>query len=146
MLGYTSSSIMNFRKFKRFLIVFLCVFLMLIPAFSSQAATEDNPGEALTVGVPADRCPIFYEDADTGEIVGIGVDLMRSAAKNAGYNATFKTIEEATLKDALDKQKQDSMQERQQAEQDKQNEIEAKENNQNPQGGMGGNSYDGKTW
>ena len=102
MLGYTSSSIMNFRKFKRFLIVFLCVFLMLIPAFSSKAATEDNPGEALTVGVPADRCPIFYEDADTGEIVGIGVDLMRSAAKKAGYNATFKAIEEATLKDALD--------------------------------------------
>ena len=102
MLGYTSSSIMYFRKLRRFLIVFLCVFLMLIPAFSSQAATEDNPGETLTVGVPKDRCPIFYKDADTGEIVGIGVDLMRSAAKNAGYNATFKAVEEDTLKDALD--------------------------------------------
>lgn len=56
------------------------------------------------------------------------------------------TKREDDLKDKLDDQKRDSMQERQQAEQDKQNEIEAKENNQNPQGGMGGNSYDGKTW
>jgi tetratricopeptide (TPR) repeat protein len=56
------------------------------------------------------------------------------------------TKREDDLKDKLDDQKRDSMQERQQAEQDKQNEIEAKENNQNPQGGMGGNNYDGKTW
>ena len=59
-------------------------------------------GETLTVGVPADRCPVFYRDADTGEIVGIGVDLMRAAAKEAGYGVSFRTIEESTLKDALD--------------------------------------------
>ncbi len=96
MKGNITSSI------KRFLVVFLCVFLALIPTFSSYAASEDGQGEALTVGVPTDRCPIFYQDADTGEIVGIGVDLMRSAAKNAGYSVTFKSLEEETLKDALD--------------------------------------------
>ena len=35
------------------------------------------------VGVPNDRCPVFY--VDNGELVGIGVDLMRDAAKEAGY-------------------------------------------------------------
>ena len=96
MKGNITSSI------KLLLILFLYVFLTLSCAVSSFAAAEDDQGEILTVGVPTDRCPIFYQDADTGEIVGIGVDLMRSAAKNAGYDVTFKSLEEATLKDALD--------------------------------------------
>ena len=37
------------------------------------AATGENEDNALMVGVPADQCPVFYQDADTGEIVGIGV-------------------------------------------------------------------------
>ena len=96
MKGNITSSI------KLLLILFLYVFLTLSCAVSSLAAAEDDQGEILTVGAPTDRCPIFYQDADTGEIVGIGVDLMRSAAKNAGYDVTFKSLEEATLKDALD--------------------------------------------
>ena len=40
--------------------------------------------EVLTVAVPTDRCPIFYIDQTTGEITGIGVDLMRIAAEDAG--------------------------------------------------------------
>ena len=63
---------------------------------------EAVSGEPLTVGVPKDRCPVFYEDPDTGEIVGIGADLMRIAAEKAGYDVTFKVVEEPTLKDALD--------------------------------------------
>ena len=56
----------------------------------------------LTVGVPADRCPVFYRDTKTGQITGIGVDLMRFAAKKAGYTVSFRVIEEETLPQALD--------------------------------------------
>ncbi|MBP3242146.1 MAG: EAL domain-containing protein [Oribacterium sp.] len=57
--------------------------------------------EQLVVGVPTDRCPMFYRD-DSGEIVGIGVDLMEAAAEEAGYRAVFVELEEPTLKAALD--------------------------------------------
>ena len=68
----------------------------------SETAAAPVTAETLTVGVPADRCPVFYQDAKTGEVTGIGVDLMRSAAENAGYDVTFKVVEEKTLKEALD--------------------------------------------
>lgn len=61
----------------------------------------------LTVGVPADRCPMFYTDHDSGEIVGIGVDLMKAAAEKAGYDVTFEPISEKNLKDALDNEEYD---------------------------------------
>ena len=81
----------------------LCVIALLLcaaaPAFAD-SGTE--PGRVLTVGVPADRCPVFYEDAETGDIVGIGVDLLRSAAEAAGYGVVFRRIGEKTLKEALD--------------------------------------------
>ena len=59
-------------------------------------------GDTLTVGVPTDRCPVFYRNADTGEVTGIGADLMRAVAEEAGYAVTFRAIEEGTLKEALD--------------------------------------------
>ena len=61
----------------------------------------------LTVGVPIDRCPVFYNDSDSGEVVGIGVDLMRTAAEEAGFQATFIPIKEETLKAALDNEEYD---------------------------------------
>ena len=64
------------------------------------AAAEE--GKVLKVGVPVDRCPIFYLDESTHEIVGIGADLMIAAAENAGYTVSFTKIGEATLKEALD--------------------------------------------
>ena len=73
--------------------------LAAVPAFAEPA---EGSKESLTVGVPADRCPVFYADANTGEPTGIGVDLMRLAAENAGYDPTFRFLGEATLKDALD--------------------------------------------
>ncbi|MBR2208505.1 MAG: EAL domain-containing protein [Synergistaceae bacterium] len=86
------------RKEKRLLILLFCVIL-----FSNVVLTPaDSASEVLTVGVPANRCPIFYKDSDTDEIAGIGVDLILSAAKEAGYSVKFKAIEEKTLKDALD--------------------------------------------
>ena len=81
-----------------FSIVFsLGIFLM--PIFAS---SESNNNTKITVGVPADRCPMFYIDNDSGEIVGIGVDLMKSAAKEAGMDVTFVEISEQNLKEALD--------------------------------------------
>ncbi len=77
----------------------LSMSIAVIPAF---ATTEGSTGESLTVGVPANRCPVFYADPNTGEPVGIGVDLMRLAAENAGYSPTFRFVEEPTLKEALD--------------------------------------------
>ena len=71
------------------------------------ATTGENEDNALMVGVPADRCPVFYQDADTGEIVGIGVDLMRAVAENAGYDVSFICVEEPTLKEALDNEAYD---------------------------------------
>ena len=77
-----------------------CCFL-LVPASSATS------GETLTVGVPVDRCPVFYKDAATEEIVGIGTDLMRIAAEKAGYTVIFSPIGEGTLKDALDNEAYD---------------------------------------
>ena len=75
------------------------LFLSVVPAI---AATAEKSDHSLTVGVPVDRCPVFYVNSETSEITGIGVDLMRLAATDAGYDVTIKPIEEATLKDALD--------------------------------------------
>ena len=84
---------------KLLLCVIAVLSLMVIPAFAASGEETDN---TLTVGVPVDRCPVFYINSDTNEITGIGVDLMRLAANDAGYNVTFKPIEEKNLKDAMD--------------------------------------------
>ena len=89
------------RLTKRILTILFCLIIML-PIISIFAYSEGVKHESITVGVPVDRCPIFYLDAETGETVGIGVDLMRAAAEKAGLSVTFKRIEEETLKDALD--------------------------------------------
>ena len=81
----------------------LCVVLAMPIATAQALATSGGSAEdSLTVGVPADRCPVFYADANTGEPIGIGVDLMRYAAENAGYDPTFCFVIEPTLKEALD--------------------------------------------
>ena len=88
---------------KRLLTALLCMILALSSAvLPGLSAFAEKDGGALTVGVPADRCPVFYRDAETGELVGIGVDLMRAAAEEAGYAVVFRAVEEETLKDALD--------------------------------------------
>ena len=81
----------------------MCVMLVMsFAVLSVPTAAEESAGEVLTVGVPVDRCPLFYPNPDTGEITGIGVDLMRIAAEEAGYTAVFRAIGETTLKEALD--------------------------------------------
>ena len=78
------------------------LFCAAIALSCAAAPIQATSGDTLTVGVPTDRCPVFYRDADTGEVTGIGVDLMRTAAEKAGYAVTFKAIGEETLKQALD--------------------------------------------
>ena len=92
-------SIRNIKPLWIVLFLVLVSFCLFNSFFSS---AQENEKEKLTVGVPVDRCPLIYKDVDTGKIVGIGVDLMRTAADNAGYEAEFIEIKEATLKDALD--------------------------------------------
>ena len=89
------------RIVKVLLTVLLCVIVVLSLAVMPALAAPGKD-DALTVGVPANRCPVFYQDTDTGELTGIGVDLMRTAAEEAGYSVTFMPIGEGTLKDALD--------------------------------------------
>ena len=78
------------------MIALLCFAAPVMPA------SGDNAAETLTVGVPDGRCPLFYRDSNTGEPIGIGVDLMRFAAAEAGYDASFRFVREGNLKEALD--------------------------------------------
>ena len=81
----------------------ICCLLAVLLCLALPALADGEGGaETVTVGVPADRCPVFYEDAETGGLVGIGVDLIRAAAEAAGLRAEFRVIGEATLKEALD--------------------------------------------
>ncbi|WP_051204957.1 ATP-binding protein [Butyrivibrio sp. VCD2006] len=81
-----------------FSVLFMCCFLC-TPVF---AAKDLKNSETVIIGVPVDRCPVFYEDDKTGEIVGIGVELMKIAADEVGLNVVFKSIGDKTLKQALD--------------------------------------------
>lgn len=91
------------RLYKTGWIVIVCLaaamFFAIMPAL---AGSGENEGDVLVVGIPVDRCPLFYTDPNTGEAVGIGVDLMRSAAQGAGYTPAFCPVGEETLKEALD--------------------------------------------
>ena len=98
------------RITNRLLTSLFCLFVALACIVTSvNAASGKDDGGNLTVGVPADRCPVFYRDAKTNEITGIGVDLMRSVAAKAGYHVTFRFVEEKTLKDALDNKAYDAV-------------------------------------
>lgn len=95
-------------KLLELLTLLICVLAVFLSSFpSALAAAEQVSGEVLTVGVPTDRCPVFYQDARTGEIVGIGVDLMRAAAEEAGFTVAFQSIGKQSLKEALDHEEYD---------------------------------------
>ena len=86
----------------------LCTLVILL-CITYAAAVAGEGSDGLTVGVPTDRCPIFYLDEKTDEVIGIGADLMRAAAENAGYTVTFRKITEETLKEALDNPEYDAV-------------------------------------
>ena len=90
------------RAYGLCLALLFCAAVALSALLPAWAWAAQDAGTQLTVGVPIDRCPVFYRDARTGEVTGIGVDLMESAAQSAGFTVSFKPVEEKTLKDALD--------------------------------------------
>ena len=97
------------RISKGILIAVLSTFTVLSSvamSFSVALAFDENK-EPLVVGVLTDRCPVFYIDDETGETVGIGVDLIKAVAKDAGYDIELKNITEADLKEALDNEEYD---------------------------------------
>ncbi len=75
------------------------LFLVLLPVHAEE--------DVLIVGVPTDRCPMFYISEETGEVTGIGADLLMIAAQEAGYQARIVPVAEASLKDALDNEDYD---------------------------------------
>ena len=82
------------------LLCIIIVFSFFNTSFSVKAS--DNNRTVLKVGVPVDRCPVFYTDYKTGEVIGIGADLLKIACENIGYDVSFKIIKESSLKEALD--------------------------------------------
>ena len=86
------------RIIGRYLFFIICILTMLLWRIPALAGSEADDMNTLTIGIPADRCPLFYLDDETGEPIGIGVDLMRTAAEKAGYIASFKFISEKTVR------------------------------------------------
>ena len=85
--------------------VVVCLFTMLFFSaivFADEIETGVFDREILTVGISTDRCPVFYIDKGSNEPVGIGVDLMKVIAEQAGYDVEFRVIGEENLKAALD--------------------------------------------
>ena len=101
---------MKIIKFSsRIFAVFSALLIALSFCTEAFAAPADVSNNVLTVGVDANRCPITYVDPDTGEIVGIGADVLRSAAENAGMEISFVQIKEKNMKEALDNEAYDML-------------------------------------
>lgn len=89
----------NIRR--KLILGIICVATAL--SFVAQIVYADSSAkDKLVVGVPTDRCPVFYIDDATGEIEGIGADLLYLAAENCDYEIEIQAISENNLKEALD--------------------------------------------
>lgn len=97
---------MKIRKHLWLFTPLFCLIFVFSFFFSTLLAKADDSINELTVGVPVDRCPIFYIDNE-GQVTGIGVDLMKVAADNCGYKLSFTPIKEKTIKEALDNESYD---------------------------------------
>ena len=90
------------KTVKRIWAILAIAAFALFCAMPASPAFAESSGETLTVGVPTDRPPIFYQDAGTGEVTGIGVGLMRAAAQEAGFTVTFESIGTDLPREAID--------------------------------------------
>ncbi len=93
---------MGKRKYRHLIIALISTFTVLCFAVQKYYVISASAGEKLVVGVPADRCPIFYIDEETGKEVGIATDFVKLAAQNAGYEVEIRTITESDVNAALD--------------------------------------------
>lgn len=91
----------KYRNTFLFALIICALFSVYFNQTSVLASSQKADKGTLSVGVPTDRCPIFYVDKND-KITGIGVDLLTVAAQESGYKVEFKAIKEPTLKDALD--------------------------------------------
>ncbi len=82
--------------------LFLIVAIMLCNNGLSLRAASREHLKTIVIGVPTDRPPMIYIDAKSGSVTGIGAELLKAAAEDAGYNIIFKSIGNSTLKEALD--------------------------------------------
>ena len=98
---------MKIRKHLWLFTPLFCFIFVFSFCLSTVLAKADDSINELTVGVPVDRCPIFYLDNDSGQVTGIGVDLMKVAADNSGYKLSFAPIKEKSIKEALDNESYD---------------------------------------
>ncbi len=85
---------------KRLLAAAVCLGMILLSSMTAVADADSEVDDTVTVGVPTDRCPVFYTEGD--EVVGIGADLMRIVAEDAGLTVDLVPIKEDDLKAALD--------------------------------------------
>ncbi|SCZ77055.1 Diguanylate cyclase, GGDEF domain [Pseudobutyrivibrio xylanivorans] len=92
---------------KRISLAFLGTFIVLCFAVLFLNSKAAPSRDTLVVGVPTDRCPVFYVDPVSYETVGIGVDLIKKVADEAGYDVEIATITEPNLKEALDNNEYD---------------------------------------
>ncbi len=94
-------------KYIKKIAILLCAFFIFCSGIVADASSDKTQSNILTVGVPIDRCPVFYKEQN-GKITGIGADLMTIAANNAGYDdVIFKEVQEDSLKSALDNSEYD---------------------------------------
>ena len=87
---------------KRFAALLTVVMIVLSCSFEAFAAKDEFLTKKVTVGVMTNLCPNIYLDSKTGEVVGIGADLVRYSCREAGYTVEFKQVAEENLKAALD--------------------------------------------
>ena len=69
--------------------------------------SAETAEKEVVVAVPTDRTPMFYQDGDSDEIIGIGADLLKVAAKEAGFSVALTEFKEKDLKAALDNEDYD---------------------------------------
>lgn len=93
--------IKNIKKlYIKLIFIPLIILYLLLGLFSNISMAKEN--DIIIVGVTTDRCPMIYIDKDSGEIIGIAIELLKEAAKNSNLNIEFRSLSEANYKDALD--------------------------------------------
>ena len=83
---------LNIRK--KLIIVLACAVTALscvAPKVFADSA-PDSDKATLVVGIPTERCPVFYFNEEENEYQGIGIDLLYLAAENAGYKVEIREI------------------------------------------------------
>ena len=85
---------------------FILIIILASLPFCSEAFAYEKE-QNVVIGVPTNRCPMFYIDEDTNELAGIGIDLLHKIDQNCDLSFTIIPIEEYRPKQALDNPRYD---------------------------------------